>query len=103
MPDLSEGFRRARGRLFPFGWLWIVRSAKRARRLDLLLGGVKEGYRGRGVDVLLGSAMIRSAQRAGFEYMDSHHELETNARMRAEMERMGGQVYKRYRIFQTAL
>jgi hypothetical protein len=103
VPDLSEGFRKARGRLFPLGWLWIIRSARRAHRLDLLLGGIKEGYRSRGVDVLLGAAMICSAQRAGFEYMDSHHELETNTRMRAEMERMGGWVYKRYRIFQRVL
>jgi hypothetical protein len=103
MPNLAPGIRRAHGRLLPLGWLWIVRAARRARRLDLLLGGIKEAYRGMGVDVLLGRAMIRSAQQAGFAYLDSHHELETNARMRAEMERMGGRVYKRYRIFQTAL
>ncbi len=47
--------------------------------------------------------MIRSAREAGFEYMDSHHELESNYRVRAEMERMGGRVYKRYRIFQRRL
>jgi hypothetical protein len=35
--------------------------------------------------------------------MDSHHELETNARMRAEMERAGGHVYKRFRIFRKQL
>ncbi|UCC48361.1 MAG: hypothetical protein JSV41_12995 [Gemmatimonadota bacterium] len=103
IPNLNEGLRRAKGRLLPLGWLKIVRAAKRARRLDLLLGGIKEEFRGRGIDVLLGSAMIRSAREAGFEYMDSHHELESNYRVRAEMERMGGRVYKRYRIFQRRL
>ena len=103
IPNLSPGIRRARGRLLPLGWWWIVQAAKHARRLDLLLGGIKEAYRGMGVDVLLGRAMTRSAQEAGFAHMDSHHELEVNTRMRAEMERMGGQVYKRYRIFQMAL
>lgn len=103
MPDLSDGFRRARGHLLPLGWLWILRAGKRARRLDLLLGGIKEGYRTRGVDALLGTAMIRSAREAGFEYMDSHHELETNTRVRAEMERNGGRVYKRFRLFQRPI
>jgi hypothetical protein len=35
--------------------------------------------------------------------MDSHHELENNTRVRAEMERGGGVVYKRYRIFRKQL
>ena len=40
---------------------------------------------------------------AGVEVIDSHHELETNTLVRAEMERQGGVVYKRYRIFQKAV
>jgi len=103
IPNVVEGIRQARGRLLPFGWFWILRSSRRARRLDLLLGGIKEEYRGKGVDVLMGRAMIRSAQEAGFEYFDSHHELECNTRMRAEMERMGGTIYKRYRVFKMAV
>ena len=47
--------------------------------------------------------MLRSAIAAGFETMDSHHELEDNLKMRAEMERVGGQVAKRFRIYQKAL
>ena len=35
--------------------------------------------------------------------MDSHHELETNLKMRAEMERAGGQIVKRFRIYQKSL
>jgi hypothetical protein len=103
IPNVVDGIRRAHGRLLPLGWYWILRSGRRARRLDLLLGGIKEEYRGKGVDVLMGRAMIRSAQEAGFEYFDSHHELECNTRMRAEMERMGGTIYKRYRVFKMAV
>ncbi|MEJ2679586.1 MAG: hypothetical protein P8174_10995 [Gemmatimonadota bacterium] len=99
MPNIVDGIRRAGGRLLPFGWFWILRAGRRAVRLDLLLGGIKPEYRGKGVDVLLGRAMMRSAHRAGFRYLDSHHELEENVRIRGEMERMGGEVYKRYRIF----
>jgi len=103
IPNVVPGIRQARGRLLPLGWLWILRAATRARRLDLLLGGIKEEHRGKGVDVLMGRAMIKSAQQAGFQYFDSHHELECNTRMRAEMERMGGSVYKRYRVFRAAV
>ena len=103
IPNLYEGIVRARGRLFPFGFIHILRAMKTAKQLDLLLGGVKEEYRGRGVDMVMGAAMLRSAAAAGHEVMDSHHELETNTKVRAEMERGGGVIYKRFRIFQKAL
>ncbi|MFQ6108357.1 MAG: hypothetical protein ACE5L7_02255 [Candidatus Aminicenantales bacterium] len=103
MPDLTEGIQKARGRLFPFGFLKILRAAKRTKQLDLLLGAIKEEYRGRGLDVLMGTKMLLSAHEAGLRVIDTHHEMETNTRVRAEMERMGGRIYKRFRIYQKPL
>lgn len=103
MPDMTEGIQKAKGRLFPFGFLKILRAAKKTRQLDLLLGAIKEKYRGRGLDVLMGVKMILSAHEAGLEMMDTHHEMETNVRVRAEMERMGGKIYKKFRIYQKQL
>ena len=103
LPDITEGIQKARGRLFPFGFIKILRAAKKTKQLDLLLGAIKEAYRGRGVDVLMGVHMLRSAKEAGFEVMDTHHEMESNTRVRAEMEKMGGQIYKRFRIYKKSL
>lgn len=103
IPEMTEGLRRARGRLLPLGWWWLLQAPKRARRLDLLLGGIRADVRGRGVDVLMGAAMMASARAAGIEYLDSHHELETNRAVRGEMEGMGGVVYKRFRLYRRDL
>jgi len=51
----------------------------------------------------MGTAMMNSARSAGFQYLDSHHELESNRGIRAEMEAMGGVVYKRFRIYRKEL
>lgn len=103
LPNMNEGLRKANGRLFPLGIFKIALAARRAKELDLLLGAIKQEHRGRGLDVLMGAAMMRSAKNAGFEFMDSHQELETNISVRAEMERVGGQIYKRYRVFEKPL
>lgn len=103
IPNLSDGLRKAKGHLLPFGIFKILRAAKKTKQLDLLCGVVKQEYRGRGLDVFMGFRMFEDARDAGFEYMDSHHELETNTRVRAEMEAMNGKVYKRFRIFQKKL
>jgi len=55
------------------------------------------------LDVLMGIKMLESAKELGFEVIDSHHEMETNVRVRAEMERMGGQVYKKFRVYKKQL
>jgi GNAT superfamily N-acetyltransferase len=103
MPDMSEGIRKARGRLLPFGFIHILRAAKKTKQLDLLLGATKEAYRGKGLDALMGVKVLESASKAGIELMDTHHEMEANVRVRAEMERMGGVIYKKFRAFQKTL
>jgi len=103
IPSIADGIRKAGGRLYPFGIIKILKSLRQSKKLDLYLGGIQESYRGKGVDVLLGYSMMTSAIDAGFQVMDSHHELETNMKMRAEMERVSGTVYKRFRIYRKSL
>jgi len=103
MPNINEGLRQARGHLYPFGIFKILRAAKTAKQLDLLLGGVKDEYRGLGLHLLLGTSIFNSAMEAGFEYVDSNNTLESNRLFCAAVERIGGEIYKRYRIFQKGL
>jgi hypothetical protein len=100
MANISKGIRKARGKLFPFGFIHILWEMKQSKQLDLLLGAVSEKYRGRGLNVMMGISLMQTARKLGMEFMDSHLILEENRLMRAELEKLGGIVYKRYRIFQ---
>lgn len=99
LPDMSEGLRRAKGRLFPFGFIRVLRAMRRAKQLDLLLGAVQPNLQGKGLTGLLAMELLSTARARGFTHMDSHLVLESNLRMRAEMERLGGTEWKRYRVF----
>ncbi|MFZ0930134.1 MAG: hypothetical protein WAN11_16125 [Syntrophobacteraceae bacterium] len=103
IPDMTEGIQQARGRLLPFGFLKILRARNKARQLDALLAGVKEEYRGLGLIGALLGKIVLSAYEAGMEVCDSHHILETNKNMWMELERLGGQLYKRFRVYQKGL
>jgi len=103
IPDMTAGIQKARGRLLPFGFIYILRAQKKTKQLDLVLGAVKEKYRGMGLDVMMGFRELTSAREAGFEYLDSHHEMESNVKVRAEMEKMGGKAYKLFRVYQKTL
>ncbi len=103
MPEISDGLRAAKGRLLPLGILKIIRASRKTRLLTMLLGAIRDDYRNAGLDVLMGMKIIESAQKKNFEWLDSHLVLETNTKMRAEYEKMGGVVKKRYRIYQKLL
>jgi hypothetical protein len=103
MPDIGKGIIAAKGKILPFGILKIIASRKKSKQLNLLLGAVKEEIRGQGLDVVMGVKMLESAHQRGIQTIDSHLVLETNTKMRMEYERMGGVVYKRYRIYKKEL
>jgi hypothetical protein len=103
MPDISKGIIACKGRVLPFGILQIIQSRKNAKQLNLLLGGIKKEYRGKGLDVIMGVKMLETAKKRGLLYVDSHLELETNIMVRKEMERMEGVVYKRFRVFKKKI
>ena len=99
MPDISPGVKRAKGKLLPFGIIHIIRESRRSRKLQLMLGGVCKEYRGLGLDVLMGAKLIESSIKYGMESIDGHLVLENNLKMRAELERVGGKVIKKFRIY----
>ncbi len=103
MPDISEGFKKANGKLFPFGFIHILRSFKKATQLNLLLGCVKDNIRNSGLDALLATSLFKSAKEAKLTTLDSHLIMEDNTKMRALMERQDYSIYKKYRIYEKEL
>ena len=101
--DISTGIQKAKGRLLPFGIFRILLASKRSKKLLMLLGGVKSSYRGKGIDVLMAIKMLQSCMNHNIELIDLHLVLEDNYKMRAECERIGGKVIKRFRIYQKVL
>jgi hypothetical protein len=103
MPDISEGIKRAKGKMLPFGIFRILRESKRSKKLLMLLGGVRKAYRGKGIDVLMAVKIFQSCIDHKMESIDLHLVLEDNYKMRAECERIGGKVIKRFRIYRKDL
>ena len=85
MPDISKGIKQSRGYILPIGILQILLAGRRTKQLNLLLGAVHPDFQNRGLDTIIGSAMLDSARKQGLQYIDSHLEMESNSKVRAEM------------------
>jgi hypothetical protein len=103
LPDFSNGIRKAKGKLLPFGIIKILLDSMRSKKLLMMLGGVKKDFRGKGLEVLMGVKILQSGIKHKMNMIDSHLVLEDNTKMRAEYERIGCQVVKKFRIYQKEL
>lgn len=103
IPDVSPAIKACRGKLFPFGFIKILRESRRTGKLLMLLGGIRREHRGKGVDVLMGVKILQEAIASNMKIIESHLVLEENFRMRKEYERIGCKVIKKFRIYQKDL
>jgi GNAT superfamily N-acetyltransferase len=103
MPDMSRGIQKAKGRLFPFGFLYVLGAMRNSRQLNMMLGAVHKSLQGKGVTTLLAKALLASARKRKMSLIDTHLILENNLPMRGEYEKLNGKVYKRFRIFSKSL
>ena len=103
IPSLSRAMQKARGRLFPFGALYVLRALKRYERLDFYLAGVKKEHRNKGVDLVMVVDVFHESLRHGVKVMESNPELETNTRIQAEWKFMETRMHKRRRIYRKAI
>ena len=102
MPSLSEALQKAKGRMLPFGWYYLLKALfmkRRAKMLDLLLVAVKPEYQNKGVNALLFSDLIPIYQKLGFIFAESNPELEMNGKVQAQWEYFKTEQHKRRRAF----
>ncbi len=101
MASLSTALQRAKGKLFPFGWFYLLKSLyiKRPPILDLLLVAVKPEYQNKGVNALLFADLIPIYIKKGFKWGETNPELEINDKVQSQWQYLEGEVHKRRRCY----
>jgi len=109
IPNLNEVIADLDGRLLPFGWaklLWRlkVRSPKSAR---VALMGVRQKYQNTRLGPALAfrsiQALYEPTMKRNMEMMEMSWILEQNKGIRNIIEKVGGVVSKRYRLYRKSL
>ena len=98
-PSLSKSFQKAKGRLFPFGFIHILKALKKNNLIDLYLVAVRPDLQGKGVNALLFSELIKIYINNKFEKAESNPELETNTKVQAQWKYFDRRQHKRRRCF----
>jgi hypothetical protein len=99
MPSLSEALRRCNGRLYPFGFIWVLRSLRRPKRLDLYLTAVRPSLQNRGINAVIIHEINKAINTHGIEKVETNRELESNAKVRAQWRFYESRQHKRRRCY----
>jgi hypothetical protein len=80
MPSLTKALQKSNGKLFPFGFLYILRAMKKNDTIDMYVNGVRPDYHGKGVNALYYNEMQKAYIRNGIKKAVTNPQLEDNAK-----------------------
>ena len=103
--SLAEALRKAKGRLFPFGWWHLLKALfiKHPTRLDFLLVAVKPEYQSKGVFAMVFNDLLGNYLQMDLVDVESNPELETNTKMQSQWNDFEKELHKRRRAFKKEL
>ena len=101
MPHLSAGVRKAKGRIFPFGWIHILPQLNPRKNpvAEGLLIGVLPEYQAKGAALLMFKYLHENFIKLGIKRMLLNPQLEDNHKVQTLFGDYNPQAYQRRRSF----
>ncbi|OFY38611.1 MAG: hypothetical protein A2X18_00230 [Bacteroidetes bacterium GWF2_40_14] len=78
-PNLSESFKKAKGRLFPFGWYHIMRGFRKYDSIDLMMIGAAPEWQNKGITAVYHTAISERLKNLDVKYAISNPQAEDNS------------------------
>jgi GNAT superfamily N-acetyltransferase len=103
IPDYNQVLKHMNGRLLPLGWLKFLWYRRKIDRVRVFALGVKREWQHTGIAARFYQLHFDSAEITPQTYGEMGWILETNKSMNRAMEGMGGQVVRRYRLYEREL
>lgn len=99
MPSLSKAMQRSKGKLFPLGFLPILKAIKQNDVLDLYLIAISPEHQNSGINALMLSSVMSTAKRYGMTHAESGPMLETNQKVQAQWKFFDVRQHRRRRVY----
>lgn len=98
-PSMAEAMKKHRGRLFPVGWVDVLRALGKNDTMDLLLIAVDPDVQGLAINAVIMDHILRGAARLGITKAESGPTLETNEKVQSQWKFFLHEQHKRRRCY----
>lgn len=78
IPSLARALQKTGGRLFPFGFIHVLRALRRNDTLDALLIAIFPEYQSKGLNAMIFDKLAQGIQKNGVHFVESTRELADN-------------------------
>jgi hypothetical protein len=103
VPSLAQAVKASKGKLFPLGWLRIMRALKTHTILDMYIIAVKPEYLGRGVNAVIMNEGIKRAIANHVQFAETGPELEDNMNVQTQWKSFEHVQHKRRRCYKKSI
>jgi hypothetical protein len=80
MPSLTRALQKCKGKLFPFGFIYILLAMKKVETIDMYMNGVRPDYHGKGVNAIYFNELHKAYIKANIKKAVTNPQLEDNAK-----------------------
>lgn len=77
-PSISKALQKAGGHLFPFGWVHLLKALNDYETVDLMINGVVEEWKGKGISAVYFDDIYRKAAKRKSRWAISNPQIESN-------------------------
>ena len=95
--------QKSNGKLFPFGFIHILKAIKKNDTLDLYLVAIHPDYQGSGASALLIDSVMRSAIKNKMKFAETGPELENNTAVQTMWKYMERRQHRRRRVYRKKI
>ena len=78
-PSISVALQKAKGSMFPFGWVHFLKALKKFDTIDLMINGAAPKWQNTGVSSVFHNIMARQYREAGVKWAITNPQIETNS------------------------
>lgn len=101
LPDFNPIIKKIDGRLFPFGFLRLLRAKRRVRRIRVVSINVVPEFQRWGLGLVLLGGLVPKMLELGIEDVEFSWVSETNDMARMGLEKGGAKISKTYRLYDS--
>ena len=98
-PSVADAMKKSNGKLFPFGWVRVLRALHKNTAVDLLLIAVRPEMRSKGVNAVIIDHIMQSCIKNGIVYAETGPQLETNSKVLSQWREFDTEAHKRRRCY----
>ena len=103
LPSICDALIKSRGKLFPFGFIGVLKSVSKPKELEMALIGVKKEYKNSGLNAVVIARIQKNIVEDGIQGIESNPMLESNFDIQQQWKFAENEIVKKRQTYKKRI